>query len=102
MACHRLSGATNNRGWAAPPRIEIEPVSSVVGLTRWTPDDDAVVIDAASYDFISRDPSGTIIEPVSGWPEPERKLGSFALTYMAGLGSLRYLEQRPRVRSTPG
>ena len=67
-----------------PPRIEIEPVSSVVGLTRWTPDDDAVVIDAASYYSVSRDPSGTIIEPVHDWPEPERSIGSFALSYVAG------------------
>ena len=67
-----------------PPRIEIEPASSVVELTRWAPDDDAVVIDAASYYSVTRDPEGTIIEPVSGWPEPERSIGSFALTYMAG------------------
>ena len=67
-----------------PPRIEIEPATAIVSLTRWTPDDDAVVVDAASYYSVTRDPSGTIIEPVSGWPEPERSIGSFALTYMAG------------------
>ena len=67
-----------------PPRLELEPVTSIMSLTKWTPDDDAVVIDAASYYSVTRDPSGTIIEPVHDWPEPERSIGSFALTYMAG------------------
>ena len=68
------------------PRIELEPVSGAVSLTRWTPTDDAAVIDAASYDVVTRDPAGTIIAPASGydWPAPERSIGSFALTYMAG------------------
>ena len=71
---------------ALPPRLEIEPASSIVGLTQWTPDDDAVVVDASSYYSVTRDPSGTILEPVPGaaWPEPERDIGSFVLTYMAG------------------
>ena len=69
-----------------PPRIEIEPVTAIVSLTQWTPDDDAVVIDAASYYSVTRDPSGTIIAPVPGaaWPEPERMVGSFALTFECG------------------
>ena len=69
-----------------PPRLELEPVSSIVGLTRWTPTDDAVVVDASSYYSVTRDPYGTILEPEPGgaWPEPERDIGSFALTYMAG------------------
>ena len=52
----------------------------------WTPTDAAAVIDAASYDSVSRDPLGTIIAPLDGtnWPAPERSIGSFALTYMAG------------------
>ena len=68
------------------PRIELEPVSGAVSLTQWTPTDDAAVIDAASYDVVTRDPAGTIIAPASGydWPAPERSIGSFALTYMAG------------------
>ena len=67
-----------------PPRIEIEP-ATVTSLTMWTPGNAAAVIDAASYYSVTRDPSGTIIAPSRGaWPEPERKLGSFALTYMAG------------------
>ena len=66
--------------------VELEPVTAVVSLTRWTPTDDAAVIDAASYDVVTRDPAGTIIAPAPGydWPAPERSIGSFALTYMAG------------------
>ena len=69
-----------------PPLLELEPVSSIVSLTRWTPDDPALVIDAANYSVVTRDPGGTIIEPVPGetWPAPERSIGSFALTYLAG------------------
>ena len=69
-----------------PPRIELEPVSGAVSLTQWTPTDDAAVIDAASYNVVTRDPAGTIIAPASGydWPAPMRQYGSFALTYMAG------------------
>ena len=32
-----------------PQLLELEPVSSIVSLTRWTPTDDAEVIDAATY-----------------------------------------------------
>ena len=69
-----------------PSRIEIEPVTSIVSLTRWTPIDDEEVIGADSYDFISRDPAGTTIFAAAGqnWPQPERAIGSFSLTYMAG------------------
>ena len=69
-----------------PSRIELEPVTAIVGLTMWTPTDPDAVIDAASYFFVPRDPSGTIIAPAPGtnWPAPERSIGSFALTYMAG------------------
>ena len=84
-----------------PPLLEIEPVTAIVSLTRWTParfpqrkargrsgagaEDTAVVVDAESYSVVSRD-SGTIIAPAPGknWPAPERSIGSFALTYMAG------------------
>ena len=69
---------------ALPPRLELEPVSAVVSLTQWTPTDDAAVIDAASYNVVTRDPAGTIITPAVAWPEPMRPYGSFALTYMAG------------------
>ena len=43
------------------------------------------MVDAESYSVVSRD-SGTIIAPAPGknWPAPERSIGSFALTYMAG------------------
>ena len=69
-----------------PPRIEIEPVTAIVSLTKWTPTDDAAVIDAASYVYATRDPLGTVIAPAPGttWPAPERSIGSFALTYLAG------------------
>ena len=69
-----------------PSRIEIEPVTSIVSLTRWTPGDDAVVVDSASYSFVSRDPLGATIfaAPGKNWPEPQRAVGSFALTYTAG------------------
>ena len=85
-----------------PPRIEIEPVSSIVSLTRWEParfpmrkfrgrggvgsEDTAEVIPADTYNFVSRDPQGAIIAPAPGknWPAPLRPFGSFALTYMAG------------------
>ena len=66
--------------------LELEPVTSIVSLTRWTPTDDDAVIDAANYSVVTRDPAGTLIEPVpwESWPAPERAIGSFALTYMAG------------------
>ena len=69
-----------------PTRLEIEPASSIVGLTQWTPADAAVVVDESSYYSVTRDPSGTIIAPAPGhdWPQPARAIGSFALTYMAG------------------
>ena len=58
----------------------IEPVTSISGLTRYTPDDDAAVIDPADYMVVTRDPSGTIIAPHdrNGWPAAERSIGSFA------------------------
>ena len=69
-----------------PPLLELEPIVSIVSFKMWTPTDDAAVIDAASYDFISRDPSGTTIftAPGKNWPAPERSIGSFSLAYMAG------------------
>ena len=69
-----------------PTRIEIEPIVSITSFTRWTPTDDAAVIDAASYNFVSRDPLGATIftAPGKNWPAPARAIGSFALTYLAG------------------
>ena len=69
-----------------PPRIEIEPVASLTSLTRWTPTDDAAVIDATNYHYVTREPGGTILEPLPwySWPSPERSIGSFSLTYTAG------------------
>ena len=69
-----------------PSRLEIEPVTDIVSLTRWTPDNDAEEIPADEYIFVSRDPLGTIIAPLDGhgWPRPHRSIGSFTITYMAG------------------
>ena len=71
---------------ALPSRIMIEPVTAITSLTRWTPDNDAEVIDAADYSFVSREPQGTLIVPLdgNGWPAPERSVGSFSLTYLCG------------------
>ena len=51
----------------------------ITSLTRWTPSDDAAVVDADTYNSVSRDPAGTLIEPAPGhdWPAPERAIGSF-------------------------
>ena len=69
-----------------PPRIEIEPVGSLTSITRWTPTNDAEVVDAATYNFVSRDPVGTVIVPLDGtnWPAPARSVGSFQITYECG------------------
>ena len=71
---------------ALPPRLELEPVTAITSLTRWTPGDPAEVVDATAYDIVARDPAGTVIAPSSGssWPEPGRDIGSFALTYECG------------------
>ena len=65
-------------------RLELEPVQAIVSLTRWTPSDPEEVVDAASYNLVSRDPAGAIVFPDNDWPAPERAIGSFALTYTAG------------------
>ena len=69
-----------------PQLLELEPVSGAVSLTRWTPTDDAEVIDAATYSLVSRDPTGAVIVPLDGtnWPAPERSIDSFRLTYECG------------------
>ena len=71
---------------ALPPVLELEPVTAIVSLTRWTPTAAAAVVDATTYSVVSRDPSGTFIAPAPGsaWPAPARELGSFALTYECG------------------
>ena len=69
-----------------PARIEIEPATNITSITRWTPDNDAEVIDANNYMFVTRDPAGTIIAPHhrNGWPAAERAINSYALTYECG------------------
>ena len=69
-----------------PPRVDLEPTTSIVKLTRWTEEDAEEVVDAASYSVTTRDPGGTILAPLPGyaWPVPARQYGSFALDYTAG------------------
>ena len=69
-----------------PDRIDLEPVSSVSSITRWTPTDPAVVVPASTYSVVTRDPSGTTISlsPGSAWPDPSRTTGSFTVNYQAG------------------
>ena len=66
--------------------LELEPVTSIVSLTRWTPTDPAEVVDPDSYTLASRDSSGALIAPSPGhsFPAPMRPFGSFELTYQAG------------------
>ena len=62
-----------------PPRIEIEPTTSISEPDPVdTPDDDAEVIDPDDYMYVSRDPQGTIIAPHdrNGWPAAERAIGT--------------------------
>ena len=68
-----------------PHILELEPVTSI-SFTRWTETDAAEVIPSDTYHTVTRDPRGTILTPAPGcaWPAPERAIGSFALTYMAG------------------
>ena len=68
------------------PRLTLEPITDIVSLTRWTAADNAEVIPASTYNFVTRDPAGTIIIPAEGmnWPAPERSIGSFELTYECG------------------
>ena len=58
MASHRLPNSRILIDGALPSRLEIEPVVSIVSITRWTPTDPAEVIDAASY---------TLVVPRSIW-----------------------------------
>ena len=72
-----------------PSLIEIEPVNSIISITKWTPEDDAVVIAADSYHSVTRDPTGTLISPLpwAKWPAPERAIGSFASSSAAAASS---------------
>ena len=71
---------------ALPELIEIEPATTILSLTRWTATDAAAVVEAGDYDVVIRDPTGTILSPVPGypWPSPARDIGSFTLTYVCG------------------
>ena len=83
-----------------PPRFELEPVASLTGLTMWTPTDDAAVIDAASYYSVTRDPGGTILEPVpwENWPSPERSIGSVLIRSPTNADGTVTPESAPRRR----
>ena len=69
-----------------PPRIEIEPTTAIVSISRWAQADAAEVVPASTYTVVSRDPLGTVIVPAPGydWPAPEREIGSFEITYECG------------------
>ena len=77
-----------------PQLLDLEPVTAIVSLTRWTPSDAAEVIPAANYNFVSRDPLGATIAPAPGknWPAPERSIGSFGADLHGGMGSHQYGE----------
>ena len=66
--------------------FEIEPVTGLTSITRWTEADAAEVIPATTYNHISSDPLGTTIfaNPGQDWPVPLRPFGSFAINYSAG------------------
>ena len=66
--------------------LELEPVTSIVSITRWTSTDPAEVVDPDSYTLVSRDPAGALIFPSPGhsFPSPMRPFGSFSLTFLAG------------------
>ena len=69
-----------------PQNIETEPTTAITSITRWTPTDDAEVIPAANYDFISSDPLGATIfaAPGKNWTAPLRPFGSFEIIYQCG------------------
>ena len=69
-----------------PPYFEIEPLTGLTSITRWTETNAAEVIPAATYSHISSDPLGTTIfaNPGKNWPVPLRPFGSFAINYSAG------------------
>ena len=70
-----------------PARIELEPVTAIVSLTKaGHPGNAASVIDAASYSVVTRDPAGTVIAPAPGChgPRPCVSSGASRLPTMAG------------------
>ena len=54
------------------PILELEPVSSIVSITRWTPTDPAEVIDPASYYLVSRDRPVRSLRPRPGTTGPRQ------------------------------
>ena len=69
-----------------PPYFEIEPLTGLTSITRWTEADAAEVIPAATYSHISSDPLGATIfaNPGKAWPVPLRPFGSFSINYECG------------------
>ena len=77
-----------------PPRIEIEPTTSIVSLTRWTEDDDAEVIDDTEYNFVFARSGG-----LHNRTAPPRRLArtrainrQFCIDLRVRMGSHRLLE----------
>ena len=68
------------------PKLELEPSTSIVSLTRWTDSDAAEVVPAEVYHVESSDPAGTVVSLRRGsrWPGAQRENAAYALTYDCG------------------
>lgn len=67
-------------------RIELEPATDIVSLTRWTDADAVEVVPSDVYHVESSDPAGTVLSlrRSSRWPDAEREEAAYALTYDCG------------------
>ena len=68
------------------PKLELEPSTSIVSLTRWTDSDAAEVVPSEVYHVASSDPAGTVVSLRRGsrWPGAQRENAAYALTYDCG------------------
>ena len=68
------------------PQINLEPISSLVSLTRWTDSDPVAVVSEDVYHVATSDPGGTVVSLRRGgfWPDAERQEAAYALTYDCG------------------
>ena len=66
--------------------LTLEPVTTVVSLTRWTDANAAEVVPAEVYHVASSDPGGAGVSLRRGqvWPDAERESAAYALTYDCG------------------
>ena len=67
-------------------RLDLEPTTDIVSLTRWTDADATEVVPATVYHVESSDPGGTVVSLRRGqvWPAAERESAAYALTYDCG------------------